>query len=342
MACDAGQSCSKTGECSCTPDSCDGWCHGAACEPFDTIATDQSAFAASRGIAVSGADVYWTNPGAATVERRLAGKSAETILTNNQFIQQLVLGNQRLFVRSTTFLYVESIKLDGSDVRTDAQLAYSMRFRSGRLYYATSGGSQLGIFSQSEANADDAEQDFIVDFTDEPYVGDLAFNGAQPIYAANFTAGAGSYDIGKPLSPTGSGMSIFSRKAGRLEQLESDGAGNYYWLRTTTADGVSDLLMQSDGGSTETGITTNVNVTDFTLSLSEGGTTFVYYAYTDPVDDSSGIRLYDTSTGTTYEVVTGDRAGSLVIAQTYLYFFEANGARLVRTRLPEASLGLVH
>ncbi len=341
MACAAGQTCGKSGECTCTADSCDGWCNGATCEPFETIATDQAAFPASRGIAVSGSDVYWTNPGAGSVQRRLAGKSVETLLASNDHLEDLLIGTQRVFVRSSTFLYVESMKLDGSDVRTDGLVAYNIRFRLGRLYFTTTGGSQLGIFSQSEGDPNDATQDFVVDFDEDPEVGDFAFNGSQVVYGVNFTAGAGSYDIGKPLGATGTGASIFPRKAGRLEHLECDAADDYYWLRTTSSTGVADLVMQHEGGANETAITSNVDVTDFTLSESDSGATFVYYAYTNPADQSSGVRLYDTATSKTYDVIAGNRAGSLIAAQNYLYFFEANGQRLVRTSLPESTLGLL-
>jgi hypothetical protein len=269
MACEAGQTCGRIGKCTCTPDSCDGWCNGASCEPFETIASDLTAFPASRGIALVGADVYWTNLGAGSVQRRVAGKSVETLLSNNQDLEQIVVGTHRLFVRSSSFLYVESTKFDGSDVRTDAQLAYSIRFHLGRLYYGTSSGTQLGIFSHSEANPDDATQDYIIDFSDEPNVGDIAFSGSQPVYGVNFTAGAGSYDIGEPLGATGSGSSFFGSKAGRLEHLECDAAHGYYWLRTTSSAGVADLVMQHESGTDETAITTNVNVTDFTLSESD-------------------------------------------------------------------------
>ncbi len=298
-------------------------------------------FPASHGIAVSGSDVYWANPAAGSVQRRVADKSIETLLSDNdQHLDQIVLGTQRLFVRNSRFLYVESTKLDGSDVRTDEQVVYTMRFRSGRLYYATTGGNELGIFSQDEVNVDDATQDFNIEFQDGPNLGDFAFHGSKPVYGIDFYVGAGSYDIGKPTGATGPGSSIFGSKAGRLYQLECDSADGYYWRRTTSSGGLADLVMQHEGETHETAITANVDVTDFALSESATGTVLIYYAFTDPAAESSGLRLYDTSSGETHDVVAGDRVGSLLPTATYLYFFEENGQRLVRTPLPELTLGL--
>jgi hypothetical protein len=347
-----GQSCSASGDCACTADSCDGWCNGSTCELFETIALDQPTFPLSRGIATLNSDVYWVSSSSSDpnadkyrVQRRVQGGSVETLLSNQAHtLGPLLLGAQRVFVLNRQNGDLRSLAADGSDLRLDQSGVGSFRYRSGRIYWPVivSGRvNDLQLKSQSETDPSNVMTEGSWAFTGADQVGDIALLATNIAYGLNLpttTGDVGNYEIG--LISGGSGSDVFPSRTGGIDRLECDADDNYYWLRRTSVTGVPDLFMQNDGATTATAITTNLNVTDFTLSQPASGVTLVYYAYTDPADQSSGIRLYDTSSAKTFDVVASDKVGSLTTDDTYLYFFEANGHRLVRTPLPHVVLGL--
>jgi hypothetical protein len=279
------------------------------------------------------------------VQRHVKGGSVETLLSNQvHTLGPLLLGAQRVFELNTQSGDLRSLATDGSDLRLEQSGVGSFRYRSGRVYWPTivSGFvNDLELKSQSETDPSNVMTEGSWSFTGTDQVGDIAFLGTNIAYGLNLptsTGDVGTYELW--LMSGGSALNVFPGRTGVLDQLECDADDNYYWLRRTSASAVPDLLMQNDGASNSTAITTNLNVTDFTLFQPASGVTLVYYAYTDPADQSSGIRLYDTSSAKTYDVVTSDKAGSLTTDDTYLYFFEANGHRLVRTPLPHVVLGL--
>lgn len=347
---DVGSSCGDGG-CTCSAASCDGWCQGATCVAFDTIAVNQATFPATRGIAVQGANVYWTSSSSSDpnadkyrVQRRVDGHAVETLLSNQAHaLGPLQLGAERLFALNTQTGNLWSTELDGSNPRTDQWTVPEFRYRAGRIYWpeiVTFRFRELHIKSQSETDPSDVvdEVSTVGDATAE--FADIAFAGTQFAYALNMASPeseVGQYGI---WLFNGSASAIFPLKNGRLEELECDSGDNYYWRVRASATGGADLLMQNDGASGVTAIATGVDVTDFAVSEPSAGGAFVYYAYTDPAAQTSGVRLYDTVSAETYDIVTGDQAGSLATDATHLYFFEASGHRLVRLPLPHVVLGL--
>jgi hypothetical protein len=355
-ACSTGQSCSTSGECACTADSCDGWCYGSTCELFETIATDQPTFPASRGIATSNSDVYWASSSSSDasadkyrVQRRVSRASVETLLSSQSYyLGPVVLGAERLFVLNPETGLLQSMKTDGSNLDADEPNAQSLRYRSGRIYWHENQWDQnlsetsFYVYSQSETSMSDVKVEYSSFHSGDVQIGDIALASAGRVaYGLNYLNDRGGPDQYEVWVVSNGGTSnVFAARMGALDRLECDASDNYYWLRRTSATGVPDLLMQNDGASSATAVTTNLNVTDFTVLQPVSGMALVYYAYVDPADQSTGIRLYDTSSTKTYDVVTGDAAGSLTTDDTYLYFFEAKGHRLVRTPLPHVVLGL--
>ena len=350
-ACGAGQACSDEGACTCTAASCDGWCHGATCEPFETIAIDQPTFPATRGVALQQSDVYWTSSsnGDASadkyrVQRRTSSGQVQTLLSNQgHTLGPLLLGAERLFLLNTQTENLWSANVDGTNLRTDEWGVGTFRYRAGRVYWpevVTSRFKELHIKSQSETDASDVVDEFSTVGDSNATFADIAFAGTQFAYALNMAASPdelGNYEI---WVVNGGASRVFPTSPGHLEALECDSDDNYYWRGRAATTGGADLLMENDGASSPTAISTGVDVTDFTLFQPQAGSTLVYYAYTDPATETSGVRLYQTSSGKTYDVVKGDKAGSLVTDATHLYFFESNGHRLVRTPLPHVALGL--
>jgi hypothetical protein len=308
--------------------------------------------------------VYWTSSSSTDqyankwrVQRRVAGGSAETLLSNQApSLGSLLLGTERLFLLNLDQGAIQSMKADGSSLRTDEAGALTLRFHSGRIYWhdqePVSNGGKGGawydviIKSQSETDPSDVTQYQGTvgrpDAAGPAEIADLTFAGASVAFGLNrLTYPDEDIDVYQIViigDPTFA--SVFPPSPGRLEQLDCDGNDNYYWRMRASSSGGADLLMQNDGASSATTIATGVDVTDFTLSQSASGKTFVYYAYSDSSKQTNGIRLYDTASGMTYDVVGDDEAGSLVADDTYLYFFEVNGRRLLRTPLPHLVFGL--
>ena len=351
VACSAGQACDGKGTCTCTPDSCDGWCHGDTCEPFETLATDQPTFPATRGIALRDSDVYWTSSSSSDanadkyrVQRHVGGGSVETLVSNQAHtLGPVLFGAERLFVLNTENAFLQSMKPTDSSLRNEQSNVASFRYHSGRIYWSTTVVNrfkELHIKSQKETDSSDVVDEFSAVIDSAANVGDIAFVGNQIAYTVNFPDTSGTptnYEIwvATPDNPL-----VFPARTGRLEELECDADYNYYWRVSDATSGVAALMMQNDGAPAVTAIAANLDVTDFALVRPAAGTTLVYYAYTDSSHQTSGLRLYDTASSKTYDVVTGPRVGSLTADSTYLYFFEATGHRLVRTPLPHLVFGL--
>jgi len=350
-ACGAGQACDVSGTCVCTPDSCDGWCHGDTCEPFETLAANQPTFPATRGIALRNSDVYWTGSSSSDaeadkyrVQRHAAGGNVETLISNQAHtLGPALFGAEHLVVLNTANGFLQSMKPTDSLLSVDQTNVASFRYRSGRTYWSTSVVNrfkELHIKSQKETDSSDVVDEFttVIDFAAD--AGDIAFASGQIAYVVNMPATAstgGTYDIwlATPDHPQ-----VFPTQTGHLEQLECDADANYYWRASASGSGGAALMMENDGASGPTTIAPNLDVTDFTLVQPATGTALVYYAYTDSSQQTSGLRLYDTASSKTYDVVTGPHVGSLTADGTYLYFFEATGHRLVRTPLPHVVFGI--
>ena len=349
-ACSAGQACDQNGTCTCTPDSCDGWCHGDTCEPFETIATGQMTFPATRGIALRDSDIYWSassgdsNAAKYWIQRRLAGAGVETLLSNQAALMSpLFFGAERLFIHDQDG-FLRSMKPDGTTLTLDQTEVSTFRYRSGRVYWPA-----LMTFRFRELHVESRDEADTMDVVDEPFkvvdsnaeVADIAMAGAQVAFALNnppVTDGdLAEYEI---WTTANASTPVFPSRAGRIEELDCDPEANYYWRVTKSVSSGAALLMQSDGASSATAIATDVDVTDFAMFQRSAGNVVVYYAYSDADTQTSGLRLYDTASSKTYDVVTGPRVGSLTADETYLYFFEATGHRLVRTPLPHAVFGL--
>lgn len=347
---DAGSSCDDGG-CTCSAASCDGWCQGATCVPFETIAGSQPTFPATRGIALQDGDVYWTSSSSGDpnvdkyrIQRRIDGHGVETLLSNQAHaLGPLLVGAERLFALNTQTGNLWSTELDGSAPRTDQWTVSHVRYRAGRVYWpeiVTSRFRELHIKSQSESDPSDVVDEISTVGDGMAEFADIAFAGTQFAYALNIPSPdseLGNYGI---WLFNGSASAVFPLKNGRLEELECDSGDNYYWRVRSSAMGGADLLMQNDGASEVTPIASGVDVTDFTVSDLTAEGAFVYYAYTDAAGQTSGVRLFDTVSEKTYDVVKGDQVGSLTADASHLYFFEANGHRLVRMPLPHVVLGL--
>jgi hypothetical protein len=322
------------------------------CELFETIATDQTTFTASRGIALSGSDVYWTSSASNDpsvdkyrVQRRVAGGSVETLLSDQPYsLGQLLFGAERLYVVDPQTHIAESIEPDGSTLRSDAnRVLTSCRYRSGRIYFAYIGlesSFEFDVRSVSESDPTDKTYAYMLPLPGKLQVGDLAptsngFAGAVNHPTTDGDPGSSEiWDLTSPSAP------VLPSGPGSIESLDSDAVDTFYWRRRLTSTSGDDLLMGNAHMTAATTIASGVDVTDLALFNPPSHKTLVYYAYSDSAHETSGIRLYDTSTGTSYDVVTGNQVGSLTTDSTYLYFFESNGHRLLRTRLPHIAFGL--
>jgi hypothetical protein len=348
-ACSAGQACDASGTCVCTPDSCDGWCHGDTCEPFETLATNQPTFPATRGIALRDSDVYWTGSTSSDaaadkyrIQRLVAGGSVETLISNQPHtFGPLLLGSERLFVLNTDNGSIQSMEPGETGLDLQQTDASSFRYRSGRMYWSwTDVGRFTSLFVQSQDETDSS--DVAMEF--ETTIGggeihDFAFVGAQIACGFNIPDDSGGFNYEIWIWFT-SAYRVFPTRPGHLEELECDDAYNYYWRLSDSTNTGAALMMQNDGAPDATTIASDLDVTDFTLVHPAFEDTLVYYAYTDASHQTSGLRLYDPASSKTYDVVTGTRVGSLIADDTYLYFFEGTGHRLVRTPLPHVVLGL--
>ncbi len=349
-ACSAGQACSASGTCVCTPESCDGWCYGDTCEPFEKLATNQPTFPATRGIALRNSEIYWTSSSSSDAAadkyrlQRIAGSGVETLVSNQAHtLGPVLIGAERLFVLNTDTGFLESMKPTDNLLSSDQANVAGLRYRSGRIYWSTSVVNrfkELHIKSQNETDSSDVVDEFSTVIDSAAEVGDIAFASGLVAYGVNMpgTSGAaGSYGIwlATPDHPQ-----VFPARSGHLEQVECDADSNYYWRASASASSGASLMMENDGASGPTAIAPNLDITDFTLVQPATGAALVYYAYTDSGRQTSGFRLYDTASSKTYDVVTGPRVGSLTADKTYLYFFEETGHRLVRTPLPHVVFGL--